>query len=380
VYQIIKYNVYITLVVIAAISLFVNCGIATENKTADSKDIVLEAKGSAVINGNDRSEVRKSAVNASLANAIQQGISMYVDSGVRDENYQQVSKRLKTFSNGFASLIKVISEEEASDIYMVNTSVRVKTIPLVNELVKAGLTKKWRIVVVIPECHINRKVPDPAVESIITQSLIEMKYQLKDQVLAAKVRDSEMVTLASHGDINAVKALFTKTRADILVVGEAFSQGATRFQGMESCRARVEVKAILRDSGTIISSRTAMGSGIDLTEEMAGKMALEKAAAVAARNLIEDISTLANTNDAVIELTIVNVQSITTMADLEHAIRQISGVKSLERLSFKSGAATCTVTIPSEMIDQLQERIEQLKTPNVSILGATKYTLQIAIE
>lgn len=70
----------------------------------------------------------------------------------------------------------------------------------------------------------------------------------------------------------------TAQTPDIILSGEAFSEMANRVGNLISCSARIEINLINREDGRILMSERATARAADLSEQMAGKTALQKAA------------------------------------------------------------------------------------------------------
>ena len=81
-----------------------------------------------------------------------------------------------------------------------------------------------------------------------------------------------------------------KGKADILIVGEAFSETAARHGNLISVKARVEIKAIDRKTDKIIAVDRQTALVIDLTENIAGKAAIEEAAAILAERILPKLT------------------------------------------------------------------------------------------
>lgn len=106
-----------------------------------------------------------------------------------------------------------------------------------------------KIYVHVTEQHLRLAVPDPACETEIQKVLEACGFQIV---------------------LNAADA-------DISIIGEAFSQLASRRGNLVACRARAEIKITnVKENKLIRADRITVGA-VDLAEEVAGKAALQKA-------------------------------------------------------------------------------------------------------
>jgi curli biogenesis system outer membrane secretion channel CsgG len=134
-----------------------------------------------------------------------------------------------------------------------------------------------RVMIVIPEQHISTRVPDPAGETEMIRKFLEIGYNVvdPDQVVAIYQQGSLSAEIE-----NPAKAaeLGKRFGADVIIIGEAFSQKATRGNGnMLSCRARVEARAIETATGRILAANGTHAGGVDIAEFVAAKAALRNA-------------------------------------------------------------------------------------------------------
>jgi len=135
--------------------------------------------------------------------------------------------------------------------------------------------------VAIPEQHLTQPIIDPAAETEL-QSILKgvgcTVFESSDKL----VREwAKVFFKTGQGAVPAqVKG------ADLLVVGEAFSEPAGLFGNLHSCKARLEVKIVDRKTGTILAVDSSNTAAIDLSEHAAGKKALQKAAQNLALRLI----------------------------------------------------------------------------------------------
>lgn len=141
----------------------------------------------------------------------------------------------------------------------------------IEEIKKAlkGLTKPT-VAVRVPESHVSRVVVDPAVETEIKKVLLACGYSVVDlgkNDLADWARDM------MKGKDKPWPAALGK--ADVIVVGEAFSEFAVRTGELVTCIGRAEVNLIDRKTGKVILADRKTRRAIDLAEVIAGKTALQ---------------------------------------------------------------------------------------------------------
>lgn len=137
------------------------------------------------------------------------------------------------------------------------------------------------VVVAIPEQHLTRPVIDPAAETEI-QSILKAAgftvYEAKSRMV------SEWARAFFRTGQGALPSEVRK--AQLLIVGEGFSEPAGLFGDLRSCKGRLEVKVIETSTGKVLAVGSSNTAAIDLSEHAAGKKALQKAARNLALRLI----------------------------------------------------------------------------------------------
>ncbi len=136
-----------------------------------------------------------------------------------------------------------------------------------------GKGKRPKVYIDIPERHVGQATIDPAAETELAIFFTECGFEVVDP---------------AEGE---------KSEADILIIGEGFSEFATRHGNLVSVKARLEVKAVDRVSARVLAVDRHVAVGADLTEQIAGKAALQEAAASIAMRILPKLAGSAEKGD-----------------------------------------------------------------------------------
>jgi len=121
------------------------------------------------------------------------------------------------------------------------------------------------VTVFVSETHLGREIPDPAAET----ELMHIYKEVGGQVFDATADDVDPGTYR--------------------ITGEGFSEFAIRIKNLVSVKARLEVKVADPD-GNIVVADCETAVKVDLNEIMAGKAALQEAAAQIAQRMIPQMA------------------------------------------------------------------------------------------
>jgi curli biogenesis system outer membrane secretion channel CsgG len=130
---------------------------------------------------------------------------------------------------------------------------------------KLGNAKRPAVLIEVPEHHIGQLTIDPAVETELSLYCTESGFKVID---------------AKEG---------RKKDADIVLRGEAFSEIAVRHGNLISVKARVELKAVNQSTGEVLVTDRQTTVGLDVTEQIAAKNALQEAGAQLAERMLPKI-------------------------------------------------------------------------------------------
>lgn len=101
--------------------------------------------------------------------------------------------------------------------------------------------------------------------------------------------ETEIALILQQLGFSIVDPANPEIKPDVEIIGEAFSEFGARRGNLFSCRARVEIKALQKSTGTWIAVDRQTEVAIDLGERIAGKKAIQSAAAVLAARIAPKI-------------------------------------------------------------------------------------------
>ena len=175
-----------------------------------------------------------------------------------------------------------------------------------------------RVLVMLPESHLERHIPDPAGETELVLWLTDCGFlaaspeyegvrppdptsQTTSETDIAFRRNrglrneegdvrvsSRVLQSIGKDSLGAERTKLAKV-ADVLIIGEGFSERASEREGIVSCKARLELKAIDVRSGEVLAAKSTYGAGADVAEHVAGKRALQSAGREMAIQLIPEL-------------------------------------------------------------------------------------------
>lgn len=167
-------------------------------------------------------------------------------------------------------LVEKLSEQVAdiltkqADKLVAKPGRRADHLAAIKQRLRAG--QRPTVMVQVTERHIGRTTVDPATQT-------ELLWYLKE---------------AGFTVIDAERG--AKNQADIVITGEGFSEFGSRHGNLVTVKARLEVKAVDRRTDKVIAVDRQTTIAVDLSEQIAGKTALQDAAAAIAERLLPKLA------------------------------------------------------------------------------------------
>lgn len=169
-------------------------------------------------------------------------------------------------SDDLGSLVKELADEVAKTVasrageLVAKPPSREDRLAALKEKLPKG--RRPAVLLKIPERHVGQAAADPAAQTELAILCDKLGFRVID---------------ADHG---------SPSEADVLVAGEGVAEFAARHGNLISVKGRLEIKAIDRRTGRLLAVDRQVSLAVDLTEQLAGKAALEEAAAKIAQRLI----------------------------------------------------------------------------------------------
>lgn len=329
----------------------------------------VSAEGIGVVLQGNVDIARDQALEDALRKAVEQAVGTLVESETLVRNAQLLSDQIYKRTTGYIRAYTILEERQEGQVIRVRVRATVDTGNLEQDLATLGLlyrrVKQPRIMVVIPETHIGLRPPDPAGETEIIRQLIQKGIRVVDQAQTRRIRESDQVRRALAGDREAARLIGLRHGAEVLIIGEAFSEGAMRggpLGPMVSVRARLEARAIRTDTGEILAADGQFAAAVDIAEHMAGKKALAAAGSKwleAALPVVLNRWTQEASGGSSVQL-VVHGLSLRQLTQFEAVLKtHIRGVKDIQRRSFERNIAVLEVDVAATgqaLADELSHR------------------------
>jgi hypothetical protein len=327
------------------------------------------------------------AENDALRAAVEDTVGVLVDSETLVQNSMLISDQIYTQSRGFVNEYTVLSREQFAGGWRVTINATVDDNPdskLMNELTRLGIInvqlRNPKIAVYVPEQHLNYNVGGAGGETAIVNALLNAGFSNVVEVGTGLNYQSPMAM-----NVAQMKQAAEKFGADIMIVGESFSEGVgdmgnylpgNQRTNMEACRARVEAKMFIVKTGQVIAADGKYGSAYDNSQAIAAKKALASAGEQMGNYFVEQITGMYTSRQAV-EL-IVYGADFSKINLVQSALGRVSRVKNVNLSSYENGRAVFNVGYggsPQTLFNELQA----LTTAELTLQALAYNTLTIYV-
>ena len=131
-------------------------------------------------------------------------------------------------------------------------------------------------------------IEQSATETELTRHFVEAGFRVVDPKVYGKLRQ----IADSTGSMGDMAALGLKMGAQMIITGQTVVERTNSQGGMVTSRARLEIKAIATEDGSILATNAIAGGGLDVSEAVANKIAIKNAAENMAQYLMDRLCTM----------------------------------------------------------------------------------------
>lgn len=232
-----------------------------------------------------------------------------------------------------------------------------------------------------------------ATQTELTRHFVESGFRVVDPKLY-----SQMNQLDAGTGLGDMVALGLKMGAQMVITGQAVSERTNSQGGMTACRARLEIRAISTEDGSILATTSVTGGGIDVSEAIANKMAIRTATENMAQYLMDRLctmnfqfagtqgggtaslsggrsSTAASANSTQINVTNINYTQLQTLAATLSKNGKVKNV----RKALKGSEGTLNVDHEGTT-DELLDALTKLPNTAFEVTGVDRGTVSLTMK
>jgi hypothetical protein len=363
-------------------------GLACLPFIAQAETMVTTGKGRAPIQGSGQLAARGEAINAAVDDALVKTVAKLMDvtaSDLTDEQTDVIESKLLTNRREYLEKSpEVVSDgADESGKYLATVRATFNVEKLRQALLDLKLQKRartWqRIMVVLPEKHLQHYIPDPAAETEIVRNFLEARYRLVDPERVREIKDGDQMRAFERGDNAAAAAIARKAGAEIFITGQAFSVATgSEVRGMPSCAGHVEARMLNADTGELLVAVSKDATASGMTEEVAAKKALTNAGALVAQYFLDQLDKRAREDKAegapkIIEL-VISDASYAWYVKIKDALQaRLAGIQTYHQISYENKRADLEVEFTTGDAQTLADAIAKnnFQTFKLTVVKAT---------
>jgi hypothetical protein len=363
----------------------------------------IEVIGSGTIFEADVAMARDAAINDALRIAVEQAVGIVLSSESVVENFQLLSDRVYTQSQGFVRDYKVLAESKSEDSYRVVVRATVSVGVLRDELQGLGVLMAQkgmpRVMFFLAEQNIGQSQPQfwwsggvpvsaelAVAENTIAEEMKSRGFILVDRSAASQNIQLEPTLQKADLTDQAAVTLGSQNEAEIVIVGKALARYTKNVMGtgMKSYQANISLRAIRTDTGEIIASSIRTGAAVHTDDVSGGTAALQRVGLQAANDLINQIvakwqQEVSRSN--IVKVTVEGIKAYSDFVAFRKILsNRIRGVKNVYLRGIDAGEARMDVEIKGNaqtLADELL--LKSFDNFSINIFSVSQNAIQLRL-
>jgi hypothetical protein len=360
----------------------------------------VDATGFASVRGAQTALARDGAIDDALRKAVEQVVGTVVSAETMVENYQVLSDKVYTRTEGYIKNYTVLNEARTRDLYQVTVRATVAVGDIKNDLDAIGIlyarAGRPRVLFMIAEQNIGQKHysfwwsgPEfkgesfamSVVESYLKEAFLSRGFNVVDiSGSTGTIEVSDIFRVVDLG-LEGARRIGTELNAEVVVKGRAIARAGLRTPGSQvgSYLADVTVEAIRVDTGEVLASAFAHGRARHISEITGGSEALRSASAELADRLVDQM--LAKWSvPSTIFVRLGGIVDYRVAADFKEALKmRVRGVSAVYQRGLEGAEAVFEIEsrVPASSI---ADELSRLPGWSLNVTRTTPNTIEVYIE
>ena len=324
------------------------------------------------------------AENDALRAAVENVVGTLLDAQTIVDKNTVLQDEIYTSSRGFIRHYDVLrTQQTAAGAWSVTVAADVDSEPdsklmdaLTRERLIAVNMRNAKIAVILDASNASGSG-----ESAVVDSFLQAGFQNIVDISNAR----RLYNQPYYMDASQLQSLAQSLRADILLVGQAYSDCSGdvgqfiggRHTGILSCQARIAAKMYIARTGQVLAAHSTEGAGADITEAVAAGKALTAAGNAMGEYMVQQLLDRYSGNRQQLELTLL-ANSLQEINAVKQALASLQGVKNVTFNNYNNGRGVISLQYsgaPQTLFALLQQNMDY----NLQLEESTFNTLTIVV-
>lgn len=324
------------------------------------------------------------AENDALRAAVENVVGTLLDAQTIVDKNTVLQDEIYTSSRGFIRHYDVLrTQQTAAGAWSVTVAADVDSEPdsklmdaLTRERLIAVNMRNAKIAVILDASNASGSG-----ESAVVDSFLQAGFQNIVDISNAR----RLYNQPYYMDASQLQSLAQSLRADILLVGQAYSDCSGdvgqfiggRHTGILSCQARIAAKMYIARTGQVLAAHSTEGAGADITEAVAAGKALTAAGNAMGEYMVQQLLDRYSGNRQQLELTVL-ANSLQEINTVKQALASLQGVKNVTFNNYNNGRGVISLQYsgaPQTLFALLQQNMDY----NLQLEESTFNTLTIVV-
>ncbi len=324
------------------------------------------------------------AENDALRAAVENVVGTLLDAQTIVDKNTVLQDEIYTSSRGFIRHYDILrTQQTAAGAWSVTVAADVDSEPdsklmdaLTRERLIAVNMRNAKIAVILDASNASGSG-----ESAVVDSFLQAGFQNIVDISNAR----RLYNQPYYMDASQLQSLAQSLRADILLVGQAYSDCSGdvgqfiggRHTGILSCQARIVAKMYIARTGQVLAAHSTEGAGADITEAAAAGKALTAAGNAMGEYMVQQLLERYSGNRQQLELTVL-ANSLQEINAVKQVLASLQGVKNVTFNNYNNGRGVISLQYsgaPQTLFARLQQNMDY----NLQLEESTFNTLTIAV-